>query len=216
MVKTARTVVVAMGLMAAGPAGGAPATLDTEHEPAMKILVMNHVGVPPRDVVIRAQAETARIYAAVGVRLDWIDPLPAFPRLTMKIISDSNLGGQKGAADALGAAPAADEGTGRVAYAFYARIEATAQRHGTDVAKVLGLVMAHELGHLLLARGAHSSTGIMSGRWGKFEMELLGAGLLSFTKEQAELIRTAVCRQADKIVSPRCAAAQRTETSHTR
>jgi hypothetical protein len=79
-----------------------------------------------------------------------------------------------------------------LAYAFYARIDATAERHGTDVAKVLGIVMAHELGHLLLAHGTHSSAGIMSGRWGQFEMDLVAAGLLSFTKEQAESIRRAV------------------------
>ena len=51
-------------------------------------------------------------------------------------------------------------------------------------AKVLGIVMAHEIGHLLLGFGAHSSAGIMSGRWGKFEMDLVAAGLLGFTKDR--------------------------------
>ena len=114
----------------------------------------------------------------------------------MMIPADSNLGVgvEDVAADAMGAAPAADDGTGRVAYAFYVRIEALAQRRGIDVAKVLGIVMAHEIGHLLLGFGAHSSAGIMSGRWGKFEMDLVAAGLLGFTKEQADVIRRAVVR----------------------
>ena len=79
-----------------------------------------------------------------------------------------------------------------MAYACYGRIEALAKRGGIDAAKVLGIVMAHEIGHLLLGRGAHSSAGIMSGRWGKFEMDLVVVGLLGFTKEQADLIRRAV------------------------
>ena len=194
MANTARRVVVAMGLVAAGLAGTAAEAFGAGAElPAIRILVVNKVGVRSTDVLVRAQSETARIYAAVGVRLEWTG-LPALPRLAMMITPDSNLGGQDVAADAMGAAPAADEKTGRVAYAFYARIEALAKRGGSDVAKVLGIVMAHEIGHLLLGRGAHSSAGIMSGRWGKFEMDLVAAGLLGFTKEQADLIRQAVVR----------------------
>ena len=193
MANTARTVAVATGLVAAGLAGTAPAASGADAErPAIRILAVNKVSVPPADVLVRAQAETTRIYAAAGVRLVWNDPLSSISRLTMMVVPASNLELTKDAADALGAAPAADEGTGRLAYALYARIEATAERHGTDVAKVLGIVMAHELGHLLLAHGTHSSAGIMSGRWGQFEMDLVAAGLLSFTKEQAESIRRAV------------------------
>ena len=170
MANPARRIVVAMGLMAAGLAGTAVEAFGAGAElPAIRILVVNKVGVPPTDVLVRAQSETARIYAAVGVRLEWTGQ-PALPPVVVMIISDSNLEGQAVAANALGTAPAADEGTGRVAYAFYVRLQALAQRHGIDVAKVLGIVMAHEIGHLLLARGAHSSAGIMSGRWGKFEI----------------------------------------------
>jgi len=208
MAKAVRTVAVAMGLAAATMARAASAAFSAEAElPAIRILVMSHVGVPPPDVLFRAQAETARVYSAVGVRLVWNDALTSPARLTMMIIPASNLEVTKGSTDALGAAPAADEGTGRLAYAFYARIETLAQRHGIDVAKVLGTVMAHELGHLLLARGAHSSAGIMSGRWGRFEMDLVAAGLLNFTKEQAELIRRTVVRMnAFQEVAPAAAA----------
>jgi hypothetical protein len=194
MANPARRVAVAMGLVAAGLAGTAAEAFGADAElPAIRILVINKAGVPPADVIVEAQSETARIYAALGVRLEWTG-LSALPRLAMLITSDSNLGGQDVAADAMGAAPAADDETGRVAYAFYVRIEGLAKRHAVDVAKVLGIVMAHEIGHLLLGRGAHSSVGIMSSRWRKFEMDLVAAGLLSFTKEQADLIRRAVVR----------------------
>jgi hypothetical protein len=78
-----------------------------------------------------------------------------------------------------------------VAYAFYGPIEASAERQ-TDVAKLLGCLMAHELGHLLLVRGSHSPAGLMKNRWSQSEMDLVTASLLMFTKEQAKSIRLAV------------------------
>jgi len=81
---------------------------------------------------------------------------------------------------------------GRLAYAFYDRIGAAAQQYRTDVSKLLGYVMAHELGHILLAEGSHSPTGIMSARWGHFKLDLVAETFLRFTKEQAESIRKSV------------------------
>jgi hypothetical protein len=92
----------------------------------------------------------------------------------------------------LGAVPAGENGIGRLAYAFHERIEASAQRHGTDPAKILGYVMAHEVGHILLARGAHSFTGIMRSHWNRFEILSIERSLLRFTNEQARSIRQTV------------------------
>jgi hypothetical protein len=193
MAKAARTVAVAMGLVVVGLAATTPAAFGEEpRDSAIKILVNNKMGIPSRDTLVQAQAETARIYAAVGVTLVWGESLPTLPRLTMMIVSNPNGWPERVAVDALGAAPAADEGIGRLAYAFHDRIQASAQQHRTDVAKVLGSVMAHELGHILLARGSHSPAGIMSDRWRQFEMDLVAASLLMFTNEEAELIRSAV------------------------
>jgi hypothetical protein len=179
--------------MAIGQTGIATTSFDAEADlPAIRILVTSHAGLVPRDVLVRAQSETARSYAALGVRLVWNDPGASLPHLAMLIVSSLTSASAKCATEALGAAPAANQGTGRLAYAFYAPIEASAQRYRIDVAKVLGIVMAHELGHLLLAREPHSSAGIMSGRWGQFEMELIAAGLLSFTKDEGDFIRSAV------------------------
>ena len=193
MANTAGQAVGVTVLVAVGLAGVAPAAFGDEPEvPAMRILIRSHVGVVPPDVLVRAQSETTRIYAALGVRLVWNDSGASLPRLAMLVVSNPVLASGKRRPEALGAAPAADLGTGRLAYAFYARIGASAQRYRTDVAKVLAVVMAHELGHLLLAREAHRSSGIMRGRWDQFEMELIAAGLLSFTKDESELIRRAV------------------------
>jgi len=57
------------------------------------------------------------------------------------------------------------------------------------VANILGNVMAHELGHLLLGSNSHALSGIMKARWENEELERIAKGGLFFTIEQAELIR---------------------------
>lgn len=192
MANTARQLIVAMGVVASGWTGSNLAFGAQPEPPAIRVLTVNHLGTPHQDILVRAQAEVARIYAAAGVKLVWTGSSPALPSLILMIVSERDFGAQGAAANAMGAAPAADEGAGRPAYAFYNRIEASSQHYGTDVAKILGSVIAHELGHLLLARGAHAAAGIMKATWDSRDMVLIASSLLGFTNEQARLIRSRV------------------------
>jgi hypothetical protein len=54
---------------------------------------------------------------------------------------------------------------------------------------LLGCVIAHELGHLLLGTNSHSGKGIMQGRWGSNQFRQLMTGSLIFTTAQAQLMR---------------------------
>ena len=63
--------------------------------------------------------------------------------------------------DALGYAVIPPEGHGSIANAFFHRVEEIARWTGVDRAFVFGHIMAHEVGHLLLHQGRHSSKGIM-------------------------------------------------------
>ena len=205
MAKRAFAVPVVMVVVVLGLAGTRTAVGAEPEWLAMRVLVVTVAGVVSPDVLMRAQSETARVYSAIRLRLVWGgDPSPLLSLLTIHIIPHPDAWSERVSATALGAAPAADDGVGRLAYAFLQRIEALAQLHRIDPAKVLGYVMAHELGHLLLARGAHSSTGIMSGRWEQFEIHSMERSSLTFTNDQARLIRSTVAemnadrrRQAD-------------------
>ena len=53
---------------------------------------------------------------------------------------------------------------------------------------ILGNVIAHEIGHILLGPGSHSETGIMSFPWGRKQLLDASRGLLLFTPEQARNI----------------------------
>ena len=103
MAKTACNLVVMMGIVVAGSAGTALSAFGAEPDLlAIRIFVVTVAGVRP-DMLVRAQTETARIYAAVGVRLVWeADPLSLLPRLSMLIVSDSRCLVRKSCSDCLG------------------------------------------------------------------------------------------------------------------
>ena len=64
-----------------------------------------------------------------------------------------------------------------------------------DAPVILGCVMVHEIGHLLLGPNSHSAIGIMQPRWGKYQVRQIMKGELVFTEEQSELIRAEVWRR---------------------
>jgi hypothetical protein len=72
---------------------------------------------------------------------------------------------------------------------YYNRTEEIAEEFRMKRALVLGHAMAHEIGHLLLPAGAHSSWGIMQWKLSEKEWQRAAKGSLIFTREQAEQIR---------------------------
>jgi hypothetical protein len=62
-------------------------------------------------------------------------------------------------------------------------------------AQILGHVMAHEVGHLLLNQQVHSAHGIMRGDWNIADFRDMTGGMLLFTPEQAESLRADVHRR---------------------
>jgi len=97
--------------------------------------------------------------------------------------------------DRLDAAPGilgiAVSGT-RVAQILYPRVARIAFAAGKPVARVLGIVIAHELGHLLLPPQSHSREGLMRA---SLNLQLAAARLLGFTLDQGALIRARVSEQ---------------------
>ncbi len=75
-------------------------------------------------------------------------------------------------------------------YVFYDRVKKTAGKvDQLPPATLLGYVIAHEIGHLLLGPDSHSSRGIMRARWGREDLEQMQRGKLAFLEEQAAIMR---------------------------
>jgi len=89
-------------------------------------------------------------------------------------------------ASVFGVAFLSAEGKGRYADVFYSRALQLHDDNRVGLPEVLGCVMAHELGHLLLGSNAHSAIGIMQKQWRSGELKQLQRGALLFTTEQAK------------------------------
>jgi hypothetical protein len=81
-------------------------------------------------------------------------------------------------------------GSGDHAAVFLSRVRETAARNVgiIDVSNLLGYVMAHEIGHLLLHSTTHSSGGLMRGEFRPADLKKAGQRQLRFTPEQADAI----------------------------
>ena len=107
--------------------------------------------------------------------------------------------------NALGLAPGAGPDRLRV-YVFYNRVESLAREQTraqikgsvctqAGPAQILGTVIGHEIGHLLLNLKSHSDVGIMRGGWDHNDLQTISYGSLLFTPQQAEVIRADVSRR---------------------
>ena len=126
--------------------------------------VENYAHLPPSDR-LPAEAEVTRIYATAGIRTVWAtgNEHADAPGLHVRVILFSH----DIAMRELLAEPVPDSVLGLAAreagraYIFTRRIANLALRHGDDFRRVLGRVMAHEVGHLVLPVYSHADQGIM-------------------------------------------------------
>jgi hypothetical protein len=82
-------------------------------------------------------------------------------------------------------------GTGTLATVFVDRIEVMARQARTDRPAMVGRVMAHEIGHLLLGTNAHSKTGLMREIWTLAELTRNRAQDWLFSNAQSDRLREA-------------------------
>lgn len=143
---------------------------------AIVVGVVDHAQLPPR-VLARGRSEAARIYRSAGIELVWSDaPDFSVPQMVVTIVCKptgaslsvpERLAVKSADRRILGVSPGNKERRDLVAWAFYERILDVATMHGIDPGLLLGHVIAHELGHLLLPFDAHSQSGLMRASWDK-------------------------------------------------
>jgi hypothetical protein len=170
----------------------------------IELVVVNHAQVPER-ILSRGRAEAARIYRALGITLvsSMTGESSVAPRLIVTIVSkpgdvplSDELATKSVHERVLGVAPGHQNRRDLTVWAFYARIENTGTMRGIDPGVLLGHVIAHEIGHLLLPYDAHSERGIMRAAWDKAQATNAVMGTLTFDRGQAALIRRSVAKLA--------------------
>lgn len=188
------------GVPAAGP--------DASPGLALTIRVYNYARVSTGKLR-RAQSEASRIIGAAGVETVWLDCTA--PRLGSPLARGSRQqecrGEMAGATVILRVLSRSDYNSAALhqevfGYAdgsaltsvIYDSVAALADADGDtkEAPVILGDAMAHEIGHLLLGSGAHSSIGIMRGRWDRVQLQRALMGRLLFTPDQSMRIRAAM------------------------
>ncbi len=171
--------------------------------PVLQVLIYNYAPVSNGDLKVAKEVATS-IYEDVGIRTEWLDCYsaegelnynPDCGRLTpttlvVRILPRSKAEGLKQPPSALGFAVLNDSGQlAHYASAFYHRVEELGGKWTCSRPVVLGHIMAHEIGHLLLGLRSHSRAGLMSASWDRAELERINQRALTFTFLQVKEIQ---------------------------
>ena len=171
-----------------------------EQEPAalasITLVVTNLAGVSPA-ILDRAEVEAGRAYRRLGVRTNWIDAAHASAApttssgFTIALVIQSRLAGVSvgGSRSVMAAAPRSWSERGGSIYVFYDHVTDVANVHRADTALLMGIVIAHEMGHLLLHHSEHAGEGLMRGVWDADAIKQGAVGLLWFSPSESHQIR---------------------------
>jgi hypothetical protein len=152
----------------------------------------------------QAEEEAGRIFRQIGITVQWRDikTEPARDQLSdrsagldLRIVSQAGpmILSKGGLALAHWA-----EGSPATAVVMLDRATSLAGERQVPLQVVLGCLIAHEVGHVLLRSPRHSPFGIMRNPWNPDDLHKAKAGHLGFTDDQANPIREAVRRLQDR------------------
>jgi len=179
---------------------GVVARGESRDVPVVRVRLYDYAGVVP-ETLTEAQSVAATFYSAIDVAIEWAPTMgPKAPKrhdvendrlqdFTINVLSRSMVARRVWPAGAIGSAVVAREGGGRIAYVLYDRLKDAAAAAGWQEKELLAVVIAHELAHLLLPPGAHSSDGLMRKGWDVAELRRFHASSLAFTPDQTAVIR---------------------------
>jgi hypothetical protein len=175
------------------------------------VLVIDDRAAVPPSVLDQAEKEAVRIFWHEGISVSWVlasasgggsvDPedlaaarrtfagrLIALPRLPK--------GSSSGSKFLMGATPLSARSCSGESYVFLDQIIEFAETRRADRGVVMGTVVAHEIGHLLLRHSGHAAEGLMRMPWRIADWQRATLGLLLFSPSEATTMQTTIssCR----------------------
>jgi hypothetical protein len=186
--------IVAQLLVAVGMLAMQDATVLPTQRPipvsTIRILVTNNDDHLSARVLRNGQEAAARIYRAAGIRIEWVDRIASELPMVVAIPPPGGAERLRIGVNAMGYTfRTADPGPGGRALVFFDRVERQALASRIDTVQLLGAVIAHEIGHMLL-RNAHMPTGLMRGLWTDHEFALISMGFLRFSAVEQTRIQS--------------------------
>ena len=179
--------------------------------PQVTVSLYNDAQVPS-GTLRRAEQQAARIFSRAGFDVTWLNcthvnsgrgaaacneidaPGHLALRITARLASSTSDA-------AFGVAFLAADGTGRYSDVFWKRAQELHANSNVDLGGILGSVIAHEMGHLLLGSNAHAISGIMRARWESDELHRIAMGTLMFLPEQSKRMHARIATVESALVS---------------
>lgn len=197
-----RTLLTFFSLVSAGAAVLVPpSAANSQHPgpPTLRVSVFNDAQIPAQKL-LRAEKVAAQVFAASGISVTWLNcgrptetahqraacSEASFPsHLHIRIQARSlNLN-----PSTLGLSYCGEDGLSQQADIFYSGISLLEQTKHADSGVLLGSVIAHELGHLLLGAASHAPSGLMRPVWNADDLSGSGSAQYVFTPEQSRELR---------------------------
>jgi hypothetical protein len=165
------------------------------------------------EVLLKAERTTSEILGHAGVHLEWLacpisdtalsDPgcanLPGPSRITMHIMASPGKLRARLNDDVFGFAAAGEQGEfGCDAWVFYDRVKGASAEVKLSLPQILGSVIAHELGHLLLGANSHTLQGLMRAHWSRDQLLAADLSQLRFSDQQCRQILNSVASRKQR------------------
>ena len=175
------------------------------------IRVFNNAGVPEAELAA-ARQEAHAVLQQAGVNVVWADcwvgdrqPASAPARCQEPIGGDIVLRVQKTSDKTAERSQFVSMGFSLVgtpdaapflSTVYVNRAESVARIAGIDARRVLGLAIAHEIGHVLLNSNTHAVSGLMRADWTRNELRRRDTDAWHFLETEAEHVRSAALERS--------------------
>ena len=186
------------------------------NRPAVTVQIRDSAHVKPKSLA-KATELAGRMYKRAGIGIEWLGVVSqdvAGPRdapttenaqhsvaqLTIDIVTSSMAKRSGYADDVVGYVSVPPEGgMGRVGYVVYERIKDVSAGGLASTSDVLGIIIAHDVGRLILGAGSGTFSGIMTRMWDRDALQRVNPMSLSFTPPEVERLRAALDRDSASV-----------------
>ena len=166
----------------------------------------------PFDILAGAEQQAARIFSRAGLDVTWLrcthinsgvraaacNGFDVPGHVAVRVIAHT---ASSKSDTAFGVAFLAPNGTGRYSDVFWEKAQGLHANSNVDLACILGSVIAHEMGHLLLGSNAHAISGIMRAHWESGELYRIAMGTLMFLPEESKRMHARIATSKAFLVS---------------
>jgi hypothetical protein len=148
-------------------------------------------------VLAEAERMAARVFRQAGVDVEWMNcdqgQGPACDKVSQADLVVHLVPRAHALSGEIFGVAYVENNAGVYADVFFDSIQSLRRQvSAVSLSPVLGSVLAHEVGHLLLGTNAHSREGIMQAHWQAEQLDRIAKGQMRFTKEQSGKMRARV------------------------